>query len=276
MIESAVSSNPVNPVSPAAPYLGGKRNLSSRLCEMIERTEHQTYAEVFVGMGGIFLRRQSRPRAEVINDVSEDVTTLFRVLQRHFVAFVDMLRYQVSSRSEFQRLTTVNADTLTDLERAARFLYLQRVAYGGKITGRSFGTDPMKPSRFDVTKIVPVLQDLHERLAGVTIERLDFSEFIERYDRPSTLFYLDPPYWGSEDDYGKSVFDRQDFKRLSETLSSVEAKFILSINDVPEIREIFAWADILAVSHRFSVAGGAGTEANELIITNDLGQNTLI
>ena len=266
----------MRPISPIAPYLGGKKNLSDRLCTMIEQTDHHTYAEVFVGMGGVFLRRQSRPKAEVINDISRDVSNLFRVLQRHFVAFVDMLRFQVASRAEFERLMAVDAETLTDLERAARFLYLQRTAYGGKVRGRVFGVDARSASRFDVTRLVPMLQDMHERLANVTIERLDYSVFIERYDKPETLFYLDPPYWNGETDYGKDVFSRDDFQKLADMLEQIEGKFIFSINDVPEIREMFAWAELNEVSHRFTVAGGAGTDANELIITNDLGRATLL
>lgn len=112
------------PALPVAPYLGGKRNLARVVIERLGMIPHATYAEPFVGMGGVFLRRPFRAPAEVINDISQDVTTLFRVLQRHYVAFLDMMRFQLTSRTEFERLCAENPDTLTDLERAARFLYL--------------------------------------------------------------------------------------------------------------------------------------------------------
>ena len=51
---------------PVAPYIGGKRNLAGRLVELIETIPHTTYAEPFVGMGGVFLRRRMAPKAEVI------------------------------------------------------------------------------------------------------------------------------------------------------------------------------------------------------------------
>ncbi len=55
-------------------------------------------------MGGVSLRRPSRPKVEAINDASQDVATFFRVLQRHYQAFLDMLKWQVTSRAEFARL----------------------------------------------------------------------------------------------------------------------------------------------------------------------------
>ncbi|MFN7130422.1 MAG: DNA adenine methylase, partial [Brevundimonas sp.] len=127
----------MRPISPVAGYVGGKRQLAKRLIARIEETPHDLYAEAFVGMGGVFFRRQSRPKVEVINDLSKDVATFFRILQRHYQAFTDMLKWQVASRAEFERLVTVEPDALTDLERAARFLYLQKLAFGGKVSGRS-------------------------------------------------------------------------------------------------------------------------------------------
>ncbi len=258
---------PVAPVQPVAPWIGGKRNLARRICAILDAMPCTTYCEPFVGMGGIFLRRSARPRCEVINDAGRDVANLFRILQRHYVAFLDQMRFQLTIRHEFNRLVETNPETLTDLERAARFLYLQRTAFGGKVSGRNFGVQTGRPARFNLTTLEPVLEDLHSRLSGVTIECLDFGEFIRRYDTPETLFYLDPPYWGSEGDYGKALFTRQDFQRLAEILTGIKGRFLMSINDVPEIREMFAWAEIEEVSTTYTVAGrGQSKPAAELLI----------
>lgn len=259
---------PVTPINPVAPWLGGKRNLAKRICAQIDATPCQTYAEPFVGMGGIFLRRSTRPKAEVINDRGRDVSNLFRILQRHYPQFLDTLRFQLTTRAEFNRLVDTNPETLTDLERAARFLYLQRTAFGGKVSGRNFGVAADRPGRFNLTTLEPMLEDLHSRLAGVVIECLDFGEFLRRYDGPGTFFYLDPPYWGSEGDYGKALFARADFQRLADLLMGIRGGFLMSINDVPEIRVMFAWARIEEVSTTYTIAGhGKGREARaELLI----------
>lgn len=220
-------------------------------------------------MGGVFFRRTEKPRAEVINDISGDVATLFRVLQEHYPYFIDMLRWRLTSRAEFERLRALPADRLTDMQRAARFLYLQRTAFGGKIEGRTFGIDRRSPGRFDVTKIEPLLADLHERLAPVVIEQLPYADCIRRYDGPETLFYLDPPYFGCEGDYGP-VFAPVDFQRLADQLSGIAGRFILSINDAPVIREIFAAFAIETVGTTYSIGTnhGSGKATGELIITN--------
>ncbi|HEY2177860.1 MAG TPA: DNA adenine methylase [Caulobacteraceae bacterium] len=258
--------SPVRPVKPASGYIGGKRNLSRRLVEMIGATPHRLYAEPFVGMGGVFLRRTSRPPTEVINDWSGDVVTLFRVLQRHYVAFLDMLRFQLTTREAFERLQRIDPTTLTDLERAARFLYLQRVAFGGKVSGRNFGAIYEGGARFDVTRLQPILEDIHTRLAGVVIERLPYGEFIPRYDRPGTLFFVDPPYWGCEDDYGPGMFSEADFDRLRALLEALQGRFILTLNDRPETRALFAQFDVQPVTLTYRLSG-APTEGRELIIT---------
>lgn len=262
---------PVVPVHPVAGYIGGKRQLAKRLVEAISQVPHDTYAEPFVGMGGVFFRRTAMPRAEVINDRNGEVVTLFRVLQRHYPQFMDTLRFQITSRREFERLRASDPATLTDLERAARFLYLQRLAFGGKVAGRTFGVDPSGPARFNLTKLAPMLEDVHERLSGVVIEHLDWLEFIGRYDRPKTLFYLDPPYFGSEGDYGRDLFSRDQFALLADTLAGIQGRFILSINDVPQIRELFGRFDLQPVSLNYTISGGAGRPAKELIISGGQG-----
>lgn len=261
---------PVKPVKPVAPWLGGKRNLAKRITAILDATPHDSYAEPFVGMGGIFLRRSARPRAEVINDLGRDVANLFRILQRHYPQFLDCLRFQLTTRVEFERLVDTRPETLTDLERAARFLYLQRTCFGGKVSGRNFGVSADRPGRFNLTTLEPMLEDVHARLSGVVIECLPYADFIDRYDRLGALFYLDPPYWGSERDYGQDMFGREDFTRMAEQLAGIRGKFLLSINDRPEVREVFSPFEIAEVTTSYTVSkkASAGSSAAELLVSN--------
>lgn len=266
------TSETISSTRPAAGYIGGKRNLASRICAIIETIPHAAYGEPFVGMGGVFLRRRSVPRVEAINDWSMDVANFFRICQRHYVAFMDMLRFQLTTRAGFELLMKVDPSTLTDLERAARFLYLQRAAFGGKVAGRSFGVDRHGPARFDVTKLGPILEAIHERLASVVIERLRWNDFMTRWDRSGMLFYCDPPYYGSEGDYGlddcgNPLFDRGQFERMATTMGAIRASVLVSLNDHPEVRSIFAGYELIEVETTYTLGRTAnGKRVGELLI----------
>ena len=260
----------IKPILPVAPWLGGKRNLARRVTAIIDAVNCTTYAEPFVGMGGIFLKRSMQPRAEVINDLGRDIANLFRILQRHYPQFLEVLRFQLTTRVEFNRLVATDPETLTDLERAARFLYLQRTAFGGKVSARNFGVSADRPGRFNLTTLEPMLEDLHSRLAGVIIECLDWQAFVSRYDCEGTLFYLDPPYWGCENDYGKTMFSRADFAVMAEQMAGIKGRFLMSINDVPEIRDLFGAFHLTEVLTSYTIGAGidrAPTRA-ELLISN--------
>ena len=113
------------------------------------------------------------------------------------------------------------------------------------------------------------LADLHDRLCGVVIEQLGYADFIRRYDRPGMLFYLDPPYWGCEDDYGVEVFGRDDFARLAAQLGGIRGKFILSLNDTPGVRECFAQFRMVTADTTYTVGGGAASKrVGEVLISN--------
>lgn len=265
----------VRPAAPIAPWLGGKKRLQSRIIDKLETIDHKAYVEPFVGMGGIFLRRRFRPKLEVANDANGEIVNLFRILQRHYPQLMEVMRFQISSRREFERLRATDPATLTDLERAARFLYLQRLAFGGQVNG-VFGVAPSHGPRFSLARLEPVLEAAHERLDGVVFEALDWFDIVRRYDTPDTLFYLDPPYMGGERDYGAGLFERGDFDRMARALAEIRGSFLLSINDRPETREIFHAFRIEPVSLRYSVSRSGTTEAAELLISNfDPGERLL-
>jgi DNA adenine methylase len=255
---------------PPAPYLGGKRNLARRLCAIIEATPHRSYIEPFVGMGGVFLRRPTPAAVEVINDFSGDVANLFRVIRRHYEPFVDELRWLIASRSEFERQNAMDPRLLTDIERAVRFLYIQRLAFGGKVTGRTFGVRRDQDSRINLGHLRAELKALRDRLATVTIEQLDYADVIRRYDHAGALFFLDPPY-DETTGYGLE-FGRPQYEAMADQLAGIRGQFIMSINDTAYIRDTFARFRIDEVETTWTVSSAAthrGKKVTELIIRSD-------
>ncbi|MDQ0423379.1 DNA adenine methylase [Peteryoungia aggregata LMG 23059] len=251
--------------NPPAPWIGGKRLLSAQIIGLIEGVPHRSYIEPFFGMGGVFFRRTRVPKAEVINDRSGEVFNFFRILQRHYPQLMDILRFQLASRQEFERLRASDPQGLTDLERAARFLYLQKLSFAGKVRGQSFGISKNSPSRFNISNLGTVLQSVHERLAGVIVENLDWLEILERYDSSTALFYLDPPYHGHEDDYGAGMFENDQFEKLADQLTRLKGRFVLSVNDDPFIRTTFNGFSMRELDVEYTACRSSRVRRKELL-----------
>lgn len=255
-----------NPTNPIIPWLGGKRRLADRLIPLFP--DHECYVEVFCGGGALYFLRQVPARCEVINDINGDLVNLYRVVQNHLEEFVRQFKWAISSRQVFKWTQMTKPETLTDIQRAARFFYLQHHAFAGKVTGQSFGTATTAPS-VNLLRIEENLSAAHLRLAGgTTVENLPWEECFKCYDRDHTFFYMDPPYWETEG-YGVP-FAWEQYERLAEAMRTCKGKAMLSINDHPDIRTCFAGLTMHELEIKYSVANNQGKskESGELVITN--------
>jgi DNA adenine methylase len=252
-------------------WIGGKRLLANQIIKLAP--PHKTYVEVFAGAGWMLFKK-SESDVEIINDANQELITLYRVIKFHLEEFLRQFKWLLVHRDEFERLKKVPADTLTDIQRAARFYYIMRCGYGARLRAPSWGVSTTSRPRLNLVRMEEDLSDTHLRLARVHIERAHYSECLTRFDRAHTWFYLDPPYYKCEDYYGKGLFERADFDRLAKQLAGIKGKFALSINDHPAIRECFKDFRANEVSTRYSVASGrSGTAGKnkpvvELVFTN--------
>jgi DNA adenine methylase len=247
-------------------WLGGKSRLAGEIVRVIP--PHRRYAEVFAGAGWVFFAKHPA-RHECLNDINGDLIAFYRVLQNHLEEFCRQFKWLLSSRELFNdSRAQMEAGGLTDIQRAARFYYLQRQAFAGKCCGRSFGVSPDQPPLINLLRLETELSEVHLRLCGVVIENLDWREFIRRYDGAGAFMYLDPPYHGTEGDYGAGLFRRADFAEMAGLLSGLEAKWLLSINDVPEIRDVFGAFCMREVTTMYSAGRERPQQAGELLIAN--------
>ncbi len=249
--------------SPLA-WLGGKSLLANKIIERIPA--HTAYCEVFAGAAWVLFKKPES-KVEIINDINRELVTLYRCVKHHLPALVEQFRWMLVARDEFDRFLKTPADTLTDIQRSARFYYLSKSAFGARVRSPTFGIAASGPPRLNLLRMEEDLSEAHLRLSRVFIECRPYQDIIERFDKPGTLFYVDPPYWGCENDYGKELFSRKDFYDLATRLSKVKGKFILSLNDKPEVRQIFGAFKMEMVTTRYSV-GSARVPSAELLITN--------
>lgn len=238
---------------PIISWIGGKRRLADRLIPQFP--PHTCYVEVFAGGAALYFMR-SPADVEVVNDINGELVNLYRVVKNHLEEFVRQFKWALSSRDVFKWLQETPAHTLTDIQRAARFFYLQQHAFGGKVNGQSWGTATTAPP-INLLRIEENLSAAHLRLAHAYIENLDWAVCMSRYDRAHTFFYLDPPYWQTEG-YGVD-FGLDQYEKMAEILRNLKGKAILSLNDHPDIRRIFSDFQMDTVPIQYCVGGGGKT-----------------
>lgn len=248
--------------SPIIPWLGGKRRLADKLIPLFP--PHECYVEVFCGGAALYFLRPVPADVEVLNDINGDLTNLYRVVQHHLEEFVRQFKWALSSRQVFKWQQMTNPETLTDIQRAARFFYLQHHAFGGKVDGQNYGTATTAPT-INLLRIEENLSAAHLRLAsGTNIENLPWLKCMQRYDRAHTFFYCDPPYWQTEG-YGVP-FEFDQYEQMAEFMKTCKGRVMVSINDHPDIRPF----DGKALDIKYSV-GNAHRDpsaSRELVITN--------
>ena len=249
---------------PIIPWLGGKRRLADKLIPLFP--QHECYVEVFCGGAALYFLRPPAP-VEILNDINGELVNLYRVVQHHLEEFVRQFKWAISSRQVFEWQKETKPKILTDIQRAARFYYLQHHAFGGKVTGQNFGTATTAPT-INLCRIEESLSAAHLRLAGTTVENLSWQDVMRRYDRPHTFFYMDPPYWQTEG-YGVP-FEWEQYEQMAETVRQAKGKVMVSINDHPDIRRAFDGLTMHDLGIKYSVANAHGQpiESRELVITN--------
>ena len=245
-------------------YIGGKNRLATKIISLLP--EHTTYVEPFAG-GAQVLFHKTPSNVEVLNDLDFDIVNFFRVCQWHYEEFVRYLRFCLVSRKLHEMHLATNPATLTDIQRAGRFFYLQKNSFGGLVLKQNFHYGVTQPSNYNPARIPEIIERTHKRLERVQIESLPYEKILEKYDRPTTCFYLDPPYW--ERILYKFNFSETDFRGLEQRLRAIQGKFILSLDERPEVRELFKNFRLEQVELAYTAKRNVkGSRTKELLILN--------
>ncbi len=245
------------------PYIGGKNRLARKIISLLPK--HTTYVEPFAGGAQVFFHKQPS-KVEILNDMNGEIVNLYRVLRWHHEELVRCLRYCPMSRKLYEEMLACPTDTLTDVQRATRFFYVQKNSFGGLVLKQHYHYTAANPPNYNPARIPEIIAKAHERLQRVQIECSPYESILERYDRPATLFYLDPPYWGRQ--LYRFNFNEEDFVALEERLQRLKGKFILSLNDCSEVRGMFKAFHIRKEVLAYSAQTKPGKMYGELLISN--------
>jgi DNA adenine methylase len=251
-------------------YAGGKWALLTRQLRRIP--PHKCYGEVFVSGGALIgAKDPGQSQCEVINDVDGDLANFYRVASRHPEAVQIELSRVARSRTLYEAWRRMDDAQATDVERAARYVFCLYNTFGKRPRMDSFGTVAGNGGVGYPVVLQDVVGRVFSRLHDhqVTVECLDFEDFIRRYDRPETFFYCDPPYLGTDEHACRMSLE--DHQRLAGCLAGVKGKWLLSMADGTVARRMYRGFTIEAVKVRYHLSrtkDAAGHDGRELLIRN--------
>jgi len=244
-------------------YIGGKNRLAKQIISLLPA--HTTYVEPFAGGAQVFFHKEPS-KVEVLNDLDGEIVNFFRVCQWHYQELVRCLAYCPASRRLHELFAAAAPATLTDIQRAARFFYLQKNSFGGLVVRQRFHYGVIQRPNYNPSRIPETIERAHQRLQRVQIESLPYEQILEKYDRPTTLFYLDPPYWQRK--LYRFNLSNQDFLELEQRLHRLKGKFVLSLDDHPEVRKLFRNWRMERTELAYTAQRKTGKRYGELLITN--------
>jgi len=227
---------------------------------------------VFCGAGWVlFGKEQETSRTEIINDIDGELINFYRVLKHRPAEFAEQFHLELISRQLFNEYRRFE-EGKTELERAMRFYYVLRLCFGGRREERCFGTSTTAPLGLNLPRLYFHAQQFSARLERVVIENLSWQKCLAIYDRPHTLFYLDPPYPSTRADDYASRMTWDGHEELAAALRGLKGRWLLSYQDHPRIVRLYRGRGIhlerLKVTYALGGKCGRSKPVRELLVRN--------
>ena len=269
---------------PFVKWAGGKRQLLPTLTELLPKEPISVYCEPFVGGGAMLFHLQ--PEIAFVNDMNSELINAYNVIKNSTDMLIEELRTYDNTKAFFYEIRNIDRDiqafaALTEVQRAARFIYLNKTCFNGlyRVNQKgqfnvSFGDYPA-PNIINAEGLYAVRDYLNQ--AQVHFMSGDFAYILEQLSS-GAFVYFDPPYLPdvvhpSFTAYNSKSFSLDDHIRLHwwcEQLTKRGIKFMQSNSYTPIIASLYACYDIQLVQARRSInCHGDGRGAvNEVIIRN--------
>jgi len=222
-------------------YFAGKQRLVKNI--IARMSNHQCYVEVFGGFCSVLLNKPPS-EVEVYNDISKDVVNLLLCIKEYPFDLFSELSLLPYSRWLYEQLIGIVSDPFEppNPRRAAQWYYINESTFSGLHSEKPwFGTWRHGLTRnqpLEIRRKALQLFAVAQRLYRVSIENKDYRYMLEHYEGEDVLFYLDPPYYHTDDALGIS-WTKEQHEELSQRLRSLKGKWILTYNDASEIRDLY-------------------------------------
>jgi len=265
------------PLKPFFCRVGAKNKSLGVIGELVPQN-YKTYVEPFVGGGSVFLSLPP-PEKEIINDLDKKLIDAWILLK---CAVVDINKYDFPFTEDEYEKERENSHLYRRyrnqvlVDKIQKFVDKKHTKPQNKLLSylyqscNSFSAKGGKIyKQYPQFNRIGKVNNYKTRLQDTTILNKDYKEVISQYDSEDTFFFLDPPYEKSD---GLYTSDSINYDEMNDVLCNIKGKFMLTINDSGEIRDIFKLFNIITIkvkgrSHTSKRQMGGGIR-NELIITN--------
>lgn len=266
-------------------YIGGKSKIGKWIKEFIP-TDIETYVEPFSGAFWVYynmdLTKYPNLKRVVYNDFNKVNANLFACVRKYkeFFEYIKdipaqekdrFIEYQKSAFEDF----VFNPDE-PNFQKGLEYIYVVTQVFSGirPETSNFVDLKGKYSSKFNAFRNKLNNPKFFNHFDKIThVRHGDFQDVVEEFDSPTTYFYLDPPYWKTEDYYSNQDFDREDHERLAEVLSNIEGKYSLSYYHFDLLEEMYdrnthRWVNKEYAKSAGAVAGKKQSKGNELLIMN--------
>lgn len=276
-------------------YIGGKSKIAPKLIIPNIPTDIEEFIEIFGGMFWTFfsmdLKEYPNLKKVVYNDFNPLNYNLFKCVQNpeELLKAINSIECQqfgveitpVHLKEQFIRfqgeIFDVNFKVNPgDYETAAKYVYILTQVFSGSKPETSSYIDLKGKYKSKYLTFRDKLSKPNwvEHFLNITdVENMDFADVINKYDSSTTYFYVDAPYWKTENYYSNHDFDRNDHERLANVLKTVKGKFGMSYYDFPLLSEWFPkdeyrWESKLFAKAAAAKKGKTQNMGEELLIMN--------
>jgi len=276
-------------------YIGGKARIGKWIAPKIP-TDIETYVEGFSGMFWVFfnmdLTMYPNLKTVVYNDYNGLNANLMKCTKQYDILWEELSKYPcqqlgvINTPPEYAEMfnryqkevfnpeLVITDDNSFDI--AGKYVYVLTQVFSGSKPETSSYIDYKGKYRCKVLIFMDKLKNpkYREHIDRITfVENMDFQEVVEKYDSPTSYFYMDPPYWKTENYYSNHDFDRAAHERLAECIKKIEGKFSLSYYVFPLLEEWFPknqyrWEQKNFKKAASSKKDGTQNEGTELLIMN--------
>lgn len=256
-------------------WAGSKRQLVPFLREYWT-DKYETYIEPFCGSACLFFCLS--PNTAVLGDINEELISAYRQIKTDPERVIEAIRRLPPANSAYYSVRQQDPKLLSDVEAAARFIYLNHHCFNGLYRTNLIGQfnvplgRPKLPRKIDEAAIRQAAQKLRSAylIGGDFLQTLD-------YAGKGDFVYLDPPYVTSKDstfrEYGPKPFGTSDLEQLGSELNRLhnrKTKFIVSYLDTALARRVLSRWTIRTLYARRNIAGFTGSrrKVREILATN--------